>query len=487
MNLESVMTEAFGTPTPKQELFYNATTRYVGYGGSRGGGKSHGVRAKATALAETYPGIKMLIVRRTFADLVRLYVRPLQAAYAMFPVQIRPTYSSDGKIFTFPNGATIEFAFCSNDADANNYRGLEWDVIFLDEATDYSEYAFLMFNSCIRGANKIPKRLYATCNPGGQGHVHIKRLFIDQEYRRAENPKKYTFIQARMWDNIPMLMADEAFVEALNIWKREHKGKPITDDVYKECMMSADCVQALANMPEDMREAQLYGNWDVFSGVYFPEWDEDVHIVSAMDIKPWWRKTAAIDYGLDCFAVVWVAVDERGRAYVYRNIEEQGLQVDHAVERFRRASSGEQIEAIFAPPDLWNTHSDSGISTADIFASKGYPLIKSSNARESGWLSVKEYLMKSSGQGVTEGYPRMLFQKGMPINKHIPVLQHDKKKVNDVDSELNHDTTHSPDALRYWCSMRQLGTVKPEEIKPDPFKLRRPKKDQTYEFLMGGY
>ena len=486
MNYEAILTEAFGTPTAKQEQFFNANTRYVGYGGSRGGGKSHAVRAKATALALTNPGIKILIVRRTFSDLVRLYVRPMEAAYSIFPAQIKPSYSSDGKIFTFKNGSTIEFAFCSNDADANNYRGLEWDVIFLDEATDYSEYSYMLFNSCIRGTNKLPKRMYVTCNPGGIGHVHIKRLFIERKYRRYENPKKYTFIQARVWDNLPLLMADEGFVDALNAWKKSHKGHVIDEAAIKECMYASDYVQTLANMPEDMREAHLNGNWDVFSGMYFTEWDEDVHVVKEMDVKSWWRKTAAIDYGLDCFAVVWVAVDERGRAYVYRNIEEQGLQVEYAVERFRRLTGSEKIEAIYAPPDLWNTHSDTGISTAEIFAKKGYPLIKSSNARESGWLSVKEYIMTEDGKGKKEGYPRMLFLKGLPINDHMPVLQHDQKKVNDVATEP-HEITHSPDALRYWCSMRQLGTHEPETKQPDPFNLNRKPKRKVNGYLMGGY
>lgn len=54
---------------PKQRQFFLARERYVAYGGARGGGKSWAVRMKAAMLAVAYAGIKLLIVRRTLAEL----------------------------------------------------------------------------------------------------------------------------------------------------------------------------------------------------------------------------------------------------------------------------------------------------------------------------------------------------------------------------------------------------------------------------------
>ena len=56
-----------GKPNPKQLLFLKSKKRKVGFGGSRGGGKSWVVRVKAILLALFYPGIKILIMRRTYA------------------------------------------------------------------------------------------------------------------------------------------------------------------------------------------------------------------------------------------------------------------------------------------------------------------------------------------------------------------------------------------------------------------------------------
>ena len=57
-------------PSEKQRLFLNDTHRYVGYGGARGGGKSWAVRVKAVLLCLRYPGIKILIIRKTYPELV---------------------------------------------------------------------------------------------------------------------------------------------------------------------------------------------------------------------------------------------------------------------------------------------------------------------------------------------------------------------------------------------------------------------------------
>lgn len=56
----------------------------------------------------------------------------------------------------------------------DRYQGAEYDVIFLDEATQLKEEWLRQFAACLRGVNEFPKRLYYTCNPGGPGHSYIK-------------------------------------------------------------------------------------------------------------------------------------------------------------------------------------------------------------------------------------------------------------------------------------------------------------------------
>ena len=58
-----------GTPNAKQDEFLRCKKKYVAFGGARGGGKSWAVRCKAKLLAQRYPGIRMLLVRRSLPEL----------------------------------------------------------------------------------------------------------------------------------------------------------------------------------------------------------------------------------------------------------------------------------------------------------------------------------------------------------------------------------------------------------------------------------
>ena len=88
-----------GDLNPKQKLFCQARTRYVAYGGARGGGKTHVLRVKAFGGALTYPGIRILIVRREYPELEQNIILPMRK---MIPAELA-TY----------NGA-MRMMFCSN-------------------------------------------------------------------------------------------------------------------------------------------------------------------------------------------------------------------------------------------------------------------------------------------------------------------------------------------------------------------------------------
>ena len=62
-------------PNPRQQEFLRCRKKYVAFGGARGGGKSWAVRAKAKLLALRYPGIRLLLVRRTYQELEANHIR----------------------------------------------------------------------------------------------------------------------------------------------------------------------------------------------------------------------------------------------------------------------------------------------------------------------------------------------------------------------------------------------------------------------------
>ena len=83
-------------PNPKQVKFLEARKKYVGFGGARGGGKSWSVRTKAKLLGFKYPGIRMLIVRRTYPELMNNHINLLKRELLGFA-----TYNSTDKITSY--------------------------------------------------------------------------------------------------------------------------------------------------------------------------------------------------------------------------------------------------------------------------------------------------------------------------------------------------------------------------------------------------
>ena len=482
---EKALQAAFGEPTEKQEEFHKATTRHVGYGGAKGGGKSHAVRYKSTMLGYEYPGIQMMIVRRTFPELFENHTKRLLSAYSHLPVGIRPKYVDAEKSFIFPEpfSSRIKLGYCATETDVLQYQGQEYDVLFIDEATQFTEYQYSWLDATVRGANNYPKRTYYTCNPGGVGHKWVKNTLIDKVYKSGQLASDYTFIHAKAWDNLPMFESDPGYVRAIKALKKKH-GK-ITPAIQREAMEQSDVIRRLKSMPRDLREAWLEGNWDIFAGQYFREWDENIHIVKPFDIPQHWRKSLAMDYGLDCFAVLWFAISEYGQVYCYRSLERTNLTISMAVEAIKEIHlkhPQEKIQEYVAPPDLWSRRSDTGKSAYTVFAENGIPLTKAGNSREQGWLNVKEYLR------VKDGAPRMVFFDTCDtVFNSLPELQHDTHKVNDAATEP-HEHTHTPDALRYWCSRRQLIPEIEIPTQPDPFGLNKPIEEGVCDdYLVGGF
>lgn len=419
----------FKKPYQKQEQFLRARCRYTAYGGARGGGKSHVARMKAELLCLRYAGIQVLFMRRTYPELKENHLLP-----AMRELNGIAQYKGTDKAFLFPNGSRLKFGYCQYDKDLLQYQGQAYDVIFLEECTQFPENVFTTMTESNRSSGLMQEafrpRMYFTCNPGGVGHAWFKRLFIDRDYKPTERPEDYLFIQATVHDNV---------------WLMEH---------------SPDYVRALENLPDDRRRAMLYGDWDVFEGQYFPEFRRDTHTCEPFEIPDYWRRYVAIDYGLDMLAAYWIAVDEADAAVVYREVYEPNLIIPDAARRLLDANGDEHITAWFAPKDLWNRRQETGRSVADIFTEEGLYLDRVSNGRIAGWYELKRRLQAAPNE-FGEARPRLrIFNTCVNLIRTLPALQHDEKHPNDCATEP-HEITHAPDAIRYFCDGCPLPATAP--------------------------
>ena len=413
--------------TRKQKSFIDATESEVLFGGAAGGGKSYGQMVDALLFALKYPGSKQLVLRRTFAELDKSLIR---TSLSLFPREIY-SFNSSSHTGRFKNGSIIDFGYCAAEIDVYQYQSAEYDVIRFDELTHFTESQYIYLISRVRGANSYPKQIKSSTNPGGIGHSWVKARFVDP------SPQGESFVgddgMTRIF--IPALLDDNKFLTA-------------GDPQYR---------QRLLALPEREKKALLHGDWNIFEGQYFTEFDPKKHIVIPFEIPRSWRKYRTIDYGLDRLACLWIATAPDGISYVYREFCKSNLTISQAAKEIcDRTPPGEDIYATLAPPDLWNRSQETGKSKAALFSEFGVNFTRTSNDRECGWLAVKELLLSSEGRAGIR-----FFSVCTEIIKCLPALSVDKIRPTDCATEP-HEITHAPDALRGFA----IFYARPAEEKP---------------------
>ncbi|MBQ5801162.1 MAG: terminase family protein [Clostridia bacterium] len=265
--------------TKKQRRFIEADATEVLFGGAAGGGKSFGQLIDALLYALKYPKSKQLILRRTFAELEKSLIR---VSLSLFPREIY-TYNSTLHSGKFKNGSILDFGYCATENDVFQYQSAEYDAVRFDELTHFTEFQYLYLISRVRGANDNPKQIKSSTNPGGVGHSWVKSRFVDPSPPdtpfTASDGSRRIFIPSKIDDNLFLMKSDPE---------------------YKKRLLA---------LPESQKKALLYGDWNIFEGQYFTEFDYEKHTCNPFPIPKEWRKYRTIDYGLDRLACLWVAVD----------------------------------------------------------------------------------------------------------------------------------------------------------------------------------
>lgn len=440
----------------KQIQFFKSKAKHIGYGGAMGGGKSWAVRAKAEMLAINYPGIHILIVRRTYPELMNNHIREMRTFLHGFA-----RYVDKEKMFYFPNTSQIQFAYCARDADLGTIQGSEWDVIFFDESTQLSEYQIKFIGTRLRGANDFPKRIYYTCNPGGQSHHYFKRIFIDKKYLPGENPDDYEFIQALVTDNKALMEKNPEYKEQLDA------------------------------MPEKQRKMFLEGRWDVAEGMFFEDFRVGnaeqqktglyTHVIEPFEIPDSWTIYRSYDHGYNKpFSVGWWAIDYDGVLYrimelygCVKNEANTGVQwnADQIFKKIReiedshRWLKGKRIIGI-ADPAIWQK--TTGISIEDTAVENGIYFQKGDNTRAGGGWDQVHYRFSFD----VNGKPRMyIFNTCKDFIRTIPTLMYDEHKVEDLDTD---GEDHIADETRYICNhlpIKPIASNSAKEIGDDPLNM----------------
>lgn len=449
-------------PSPRQRIFLEDTHRYIAFGGARGGGKSFAVRLKAALMCLNFSGIRIMIVRRTYPELRQNHIVPMKDLVGKVAV-----FKESTKDMTFENGSVISFRYCRNVTDLDKFQGTECDVLFIDEATQFTEEMYDRMKACVRGANSFPKRIYLTCNPGGRGHGWVKRLFIDGAMNTGEDREDYFFIKSLVTDNRALMENDPDYIEKLK------------------------------SLPPKLRKAWLEGDWNIFEGQFFEEFTDDkshyadrryTHVIDPFEVPEDWTVYRSFDFGYSKpFSCDWWAIDYEGRAYLILQLygctgtPNEGVKWDPdrifseicRVEREHRWLRGKRIIGV-ADPSIWDASRGSAIiESADRNFVHFQP---GDNKRLPGWMQCHYRLSFDEN-----GYPMVyFFNTCKDAVRTLPLLTYSERSPEDLDTDAE---DHFADSFRYFCMCRPLSPAhRQREIytADDPLDLLQNKTRYNY-------
>ena len=407
----------------------------IGYGGARGGGKSHWLLAQmGVDDCQRVAGLKCLLLRKVgkanlehFEDLRRRLFGELPHEFSAFR-----------GILTFANGSRIIAGHFQNEKDIDAYLGLEYDVIGIEEATTLTSRKYQDITTCCRSSkpNWRP-RIYSTTNPGGVGHAWYRTRFVLPMMEKRQSDT--VFVPARVTDN------------------------SFSNPEYR---------QVLENLTGWQKRAWLDGDWDIAAGQYFTTFRRDVHVIEDFDDTRAVEWFAALDYGFAHYTVALLGCrDGDGNTYIVDEHAERlwlpqrhasgikGMLARHKVIAERGLRSADRLETrpleladlkrFVAGADVFSRQGD-GTTVAQQYERQGIRLRVANMDRLNGWAE----LMQGWGDSENGIRPTLFIHKRCGrLIETLPTLQHDPNRPEDVlkvdadDDGVGGDD--AADALRY--------------------------------------
>jgi hypothetical protein len=383
-----------------------------------------------------YPGIRIGAFRRTFGELKESLLAEL--AQAEFARALGARWNGTEYELRFANGSLIMYRYAESIQDATRRQGGQYQKLTFDERTLAPPDVCSFLESRLRsGRRDIPVvGIRSGTNPGGPGHGAVKARYIKPTNYGA---RVITDIRGRTVRFIPSKLSDN----------------PHVNPEY------ASDLQALDGK---LRSAFLDGDWDVFAGQMFPEIRQDRHVLAPITLPSTWRRYNGVDWGFAApWAVLWAAVDEDGRVWIYREIYRRQVgEAEQAQQILAAEAPDEHVTTRYADDAMWATRGDAK-PIATVYADNGVHLTKAgkgSGSRVIGWQRVRSYLKEAPACPHHralgwETCPRLhVFSTVTDLYRELSDLPHSTKgDPEDADSTAD---DHAADALRY--ILTNLGT-----------------------------
>jgi len=426
-------------PLSWQVAPWRDTSKVMVISSGAGTGKSWMALHKVNAFCLRFPGALGLVVRK-FAESLKNSVIPSIEQIVPQSVLHVPSKSR----FEYPNGSVIVYGGMKDKKQREKIRSVAnktsgVDIALMEEGSGFEEDDFEEIGGRMRGTAAPWTQIMLITNPDAETH------WINQKLIR-----KY----------------QSGLSSALSCYFPRCEDNPTLTPAYLERLRNLTGV----------RRARLYeGKWVRAEGtVYGASWDASVHIVPNQHNQPaWfpnppreWRRIRAIDLGfVNARVCLWIAIDEDGGMWVYRQIYRTRQRATDFAKEIIRRSMGESIEVTVCDHDA--------AERADLEA-EGVITIAANKAVSRGIQAVEQRLL-----GLGNG-PRLHFLRGSlvaedeqlradfkpcSVEEEFDVYVWAKNgdgSVNKEEPKKEHD--HGLDALRYGVIYEDRDALDPADL-----------------------
>lgn len=413
-------------------------SREVVIAGPGGTGKSRGIGHWLWWVMNTYPWVRILVVRKTRVSLSESFLKTWEQDVIPQGSQILEgplrAHRQSYKLET--NGAEMAVGGLDN---PTRLYSTDWDIIYVQECTELTEDEWERLRRGLRNWKMPIQMLLGDCNPESNRHW-LYRRFLDKrteklDSRHQDNPKWFS-TETKDWTP-----------------------------------QGLSYLQNLSRLTGVRKRRLLFGEWVSAEGAVWEEWDETRHIIQRPpgdlleSIGCRWT-FGSMDWGYTAAGVLQIwAVDQENRMYLVREVYRQGQQLEWWADKVVKYWTEYRLQAVVADP----SRPDAIKLVNDRLNDAGAPrLVRPANNRRTtiggdlGGLDMVRQKLRIGTDGkpglvMLAGYLEMrdmdLHEKGLPCStsEEIPSYVYAVSGDGRLDVEKTDPdcADHGCDAMRY--------------------------------------